>query len=182
MNNQIKDIADRIKDLREFSDYTVEEFAKKANIPYEDYLDIESGKTDISIGKLYNIAAALMIDPTVLLNGENSTAREIQVVYEGNGMKVDRYDGYSFVSLAHKFIGRKMEPMIVTLRGGIAPELVQHTGQEFNYVLKGKIRLLIGSKEYFLRAGDCAYFDPTIPHAQVSMEEESRFLTIILEE
>lgn len=53
MNNQIKDIADRIKDLREFSDYTAEEFAKKANIPYEDYLDIESGKTDISIGKLY---------------------------------------------------------------------------------------------------------------------------------
>lgn len=182
MNDQLKLIAERIKDLREFSDYTTEELAKKVNIPHDDYLDIENGKTDIPIGMLYNIAAALQIDPTVLLTGESSSTDEAQVVYDGKGMEIERYKGYSFVSLAHKFINRKMEPMIVTLKGGIEPELVQHTGQEFNYVISGKIRVLHGNKEYYLRAGDCIYFNPAIPHAQISMDAESKFLTIILEE
>lgn len=182
MNSQLTLISARIKDLREFSDYTTKEFAAKVGMAHEDYIEIESGRVDIPIGSLYNIAAALEIDPTVLLTGENSTDCEAVVVYDGNGMKVERYAGYSFVSLAHKFIGRKMEPMIVTLKSGIEPELVKHTGQEFNYVLSGKLRVLVGNKEYYLRTGDCIYFDPNIPHAQISMEEESKFLTVILEE
>lgn len=181
MNKQLSLIMARIKDLREFSDFSTEELAKRAGIAHEDYVDMENGIAELPIGALYNIAAALEIDPTVLLAGENSTKEEVAVVYEGKGMKVDRYDGYSFVSLAHEFLGRKMEPMIVTLKNGIEPELVQHSGQEFNYVLEGELRVLVGTKEYYLRSGDCIYFNPTIPHAQISMVSESKFLTVILE-
>lgn len=181
MDKKIKDIAIRIKDLREFSDYTIEEFAQKVNLPQEDYKKIEDGVVDIPIGTMYNIAAALEIDPTVLLTGQNSDRKEVAICYAGQGLEIERYDGYCFSSLAHKFFGREMEPMLVTLREGIAPELVKHSGQEFNYVLSGKIRVLIGNKEYFLRAGDSIYFNPNIPHAQVSMQGESTFLTVILE-
>lgn len=181
MQKQISDIANRIKDLREFSDYTVEEFAKKVNMSIEDYQEIESGAIDIPIGALYNIAAALEIDPTVLLTGENSDDTEASVCYAGQGLEIQRYEGYSFNSLAYKFFGRSMEPMLVTIKEGVAPELVKHTGQEFNYVLSGKLRVLIGNKEYYLRAGDSIYFDPNVPHAQVSMQGESTFLTVILE-
>lgn len=182
MNEQLRTIAARIKDLREFSDYSTQELAKLAGIAHEDYLDIENAVVDIPIGSLYNIAKALQIDPTVILLGENSSNNEAAVVYDNDGLKIERYPGYSFVSLAHKFIDRKMEPMVVTLKGGIEPELVKHTGQEFNYVLSGKLRVIVGSKEYYLRAGDCIYFNPTLPHAQVSMDVESKFLTVILEE
>lgn len=181
MDKKIKDIASRIKDLREFSDYSIEEFAKKVNMSAEDYKDIESGTIDIPIGAMYNIAAALEIDPTVLLTGQNSDNKEVAICYAGQGLEIERYDGYSFSSLAHKFFDRAMEPMLVTLSDEVTPELVKHTGQEFNYVLSGKLRVLIGNKEYFLRAGDSIYFDPNIPHAQVSMQGESTFLTVILE-
>lgn len=181
MDKKIKDIAARIKDLREFSDYTLEEFSAKVKMSVEDYKNIEEGNVDIPIGTMYNIAAALEIDPTVLLTGQNSDRKEVAVCYAGQGLEIERYDGYSFSSLAHKFFNREMEPMLVTISEGVAPELVKHTGQEFNYVLSGKLRVLIGNKEYYLRAGDCIYFDPNIPHAQVSMQGESTFLTVILE-
>lgn len=181
MNKESLMIAARIKDLREFSDFTTEELSAKAGIAHGDYLDIENGVVDIPIGSLYNIAAALEIDPTVLLTGENSGKKDVAVVYDGAGMRIDRYAGYSFVSLAHEYEGREMEPMIVTLNEGIEPELVQHTGQEFNFVLSGKLRVIVGTNEYYLRAGDSIYFNPNIPHAQVSMDGESKFLTVILE-
>lgn len=181
MNQQITLMAARIKDLREFSDYSTEEFAALAGISLDDYIDIESGECDIPIGSLYNIAAALKIDPTVLLTGENSTKTDAQVVYKGQGTKIVRYDGYEFESLAAKFIDRQMEPMIVNLKQSVEPELVKHTGQEFNYVLEGSLRILVGDKEYYLRAGDSIYFNPTLPHAQIAMNGDSRFLTVILE-
>ncbi len=181
MDKKIKDIAGRIKDLREFSDYSIADFANKVNMTIEDYTKLEQGEMDIPIGIMYNIAAALEIDPTVLLTGQNSDSKEVALCYAGQGLVIERYDGYSFSSLAHKFFNREMEPMLVTISEGVAPELVQHTGQEFNYVLSGKLRVLIGNKEYYLRAGDSIYFDPNIPHAQVSMQGESTFLTVILE-
>lgn len=59
MDKKIKDIASRIKDLREFSDYSLDDFAKKVNMSVEDYKNIEDGVVDIPIGTMYNIAAAL---------------------------------------------------------------------------------------------------------------------------
>lgn len=182
MNEQLAIISARIKDLREFGGYSAEELAVKANIDYEDYIKIEEGQADIPIGRLYDIAKALEVDPTVLLTGEDSDEIDAVVVYNGKGTKVERYEGYSFISLASQFYGRKMEPMIVTLKGSTEPELVKHNGQEFNYVLEGEIRVLVGKKEYYLSKGDSIYFNPTIPHAQISMVEESRFLTVILED
>lgn len=181
MNQQLAAIAARIKDLREFSDISIEEFADKINMDKIEYAELESGEKDIPIGTLYNIAAALQIDPTVLLSGESSLEDEVAIVYDGAGMKVDRYDGYKFTSLAYNYYGRAMEPMIVELSPDISPELVHHSGQEFNYVLEGNLRVIIGKKEYYLRKGDSIYFNPTLPHAQVAMNGNAKFLTVILE-
>lgn len=182
MNKQLALISARIKDLREFGGYSAEELANKASIDYRDYLKIEEAQVDIPIGRLYDIARALEVDPTVLLTGKDSIENEVAVVYSGNGTSVERYLGYNFTSLAGEFYGRKMEPMVVTLKAGPEPELVKHNGQEFNYVLEGQIRVLVGNREYYLRKGDSIYFNPTIPHAQISMEDESKFLTVILED
>lgn len=181
MNSQILKIAERIKDLREFSDFSQKELAISAHIPLEDYMEYEAGTKDIPIGHLYSIASALSIDPTVILTGEYNLSSAPCVVYEGKGMKVDRYEGYSFTSLAHNFYGRAMEPMIVTLDEGVEPELVIHSGQEFNYVLEGSIRVIVNDREYYLRKGDSIYFNADKPHAQVSMNGTSKFLTVILE-
>lgn len=175
------DVAAKIKDLREFCDYTTLDMAKKIGISEAEYIEYEEGRKDIPIGTFYNIAAALAIDPTVLLTGKMSSRQDCDVVYEGKGTEVERYKGYKFISLANKFIGRVMEPMLVELDPDVEPDPVTHSGQEFNYVLSGKLRVVLGEKEYYLREGDSIYFNPRIPHAQIAMDGKAKFLTIILE-
>lgn len=172
-------ICARIKDLREFSDYSEETFAAKLNITTQEYCEYESGARDIPIGLLYNISAALQIDPSVILFGKNATKKEAAVVYDGNGTVIERYDGYSFVSLNSDFMDRSIEPMLVTIKDGVKPELVKHKGQEFNYVLSGALRVIVGEREYYLRAGDSIYFDASLAHAQIAMDTEAKFLTVI---
>ncbi|MDD3946512.1 MAG: XRE family transcriptional regulator [Clostridia bacterium] len=172
-------ICNRIKDLREFSDYTAEQFAAKLGMSAAEYTDYENGIKDIPIGLLYNIASALQIDASVILFGKNATKKNAAVVYEGKGVEIERYQGYSFISLNSDFIAPELEPMLVTIKEGANPEPVQHKGQEFNYVLEGSLRVIVGEKEHYLKAGDSIYFDASLPHAQIAMEKQARFLTVI---
>ena len=93
---------------------------------------------------------------------------------------IERYPGYSFEALAHNFIGRDKEPMIVTLSSSQErAALVSHSGQEFNYVLEGTIGITLGNRTFELNAGDSVYFMPSIPHGQFAISETAKFLTII---
>jgi len=177
--DKLEMICARIKDLREFSDYTVSDFASKLNMSAAEYQDYETGIKDIPIGLLYNIATTLQIDPSVILFGKNATKKYAAVVCAGKGTEIERYDGYSFVSLNSDFIDRTMEPMLVTIKEGTTPEPVQHRGQEFNYVLKGSLRVIVGEKEHYLKTGDSIYYDASLPHAQIAMERQAEFITVI---
>jgi quercetin dioxygenase-like cupin family protein len=100
----------------------------------------------------------------------------------GKGIQVERYPGYEYSSLAYNFKGRTMEPLLVYLDPEKEPApLVRHSGQEFNYVAEGKVRVTVGSRDYELAAGDSIYFDARIPHAQCAVDTPSRFITVIQE-
>lgn len=104
------------------------------------------------------------------------------IVRQGRGVSVERYKGYKFSSLAFNYIGRQFDPMVVDLEPmENPPELVVHGGQEFNYVLKGTVQLVIGSREFLLEAGDSAFFNPMTPHGQRAVGGPVKFLTIINE-
>lgn len=180
---QVQQIAARVREMREILDLTPEALAEAIDVTPETYLSYESAQTDIPIGKLYLIAAVMHVDPTVLLMGDEPRMVDYTVVRQGNGIQIDRYAGYRFTSLAYNYIGRQMEPMIVTLDPDkTRPELVTHDGQEFNYVLEGTVAVTIDDKECILRAGDSIYFNPKIPHGQRAVGSRSaRFLTVINE-
>lgn len=75
-----------------------------------------------------------------------------------------------------------MKPMLVDISPTDKPELVCHAGQEFNYVLSGMLRVVVGDEEFYLHAGDSIYFDPSLPHAQMAMgDKPARFITVINE-
>lgn len=172
----------RIRELRDILDITPEEMAEKLEIDVEYYNDIESGKKDIPISMLYEVASILGVDFTTLLTGDSPKMKAYTVVRAGAGAVVERYPGYDYTSLCYNFIGREMEPMLVHLQPeDKMPALVSHSGQEFNYVLKGRVRVVIGKKEHILCTGDCIYFDPLIPHGQQAVDEPAEFLTVIKE-
>ncbi len=182
MIDQIKVIADRVRELRDILEIEDTALAEKIGVSLEEYRAYENAEDDIPVGKLYLIAAELGVDPTVLLSGQSPRMEDYTIVRGGKGVSVERYAGYRFTSLAFNFKNRDMEPMIVSLLPtDEKPELVTHAGQEFNYVLKGCVVVTIGKREHVLYAGDSIYFNPAIPHGQHCTDEPSEFLTVINE-
>ncbi|GKH45923.1 MULTISPECIES: helix-turn-helix domain-containing protein [Anaerotruncus] len=182
MNDQIKQIAQRIRELREILDVDAADLAKQVNVSVAEYNRYENAESDIPIGVIYAVAAALNVDPTVLLTGDAPRMSDYTIVRQGRGVSVERYKGYKFSSLAFNYIGRQFDPMVVDLEPmENPPELVVHGGQEFNYVLKGTVQLVIGSREFLLEAGDSAFFNPMTPHGQRAVGGPVKFLTIINE-
>ncbi|MEA4854395.1 MAG: XRE family transcriptional regulator [Christensenella sp.] len=181
MNNQVIQIAARIRELREILDISREELAKKVGVSIGEYERYENAQDDIPIGVLYGVAAELHVDPTELLTGEAPRMDEYTIVRGGNGVCVERYPGYAFTALAFNYKHRDMEPMIVTISPNDEAELVTHGGQEFNYVLEGSVKVVIQSREFILEAGDSIYFNPKLPHGQRAVGGQAKFLTIINE-
>ena len=182
MSNDIQSIAGRLAELRTFSDYTTAQMAELLGIGENEYISFESGKGEIPINLIYKFASVVDSEPMYILRGAMPTKDDAVVVYNGTGLNVERYEGYVFTPLAPDFKHKIMNPMLVTLSPTDTPELVVHSGQEFNFVLEGKLRVIVGDQEYFLRAGDSLYFNPAYPHAQVPMEgKPAKFLTVITE-
>lgn len=182
MYRQQQEIASRIKELREILDIDVVTMAKKLDISIEEYYLYEKGKKGIPISTLYKIAGLLHVDYTVLLTGEDPKMSTYSVVRNGEGIAIDRFEGYHFESLAYNFKHKVMEPMLVTLEPKKEePPLVMHEGQEFNLCLLGKMKVTIGKNEIILSEGDSIYFNPQLPHGQAAVEGTAKFLTVITE-
>jgi transcriptional regulator with XRE-family HTH domain len=175
-------IPQRLRELREDEEIRIVDLVRETGISAEDYAGYESGTLDIPISILYKIAAALKVDPTVLLTGEDPRMESAAVCRAGQGVQIERYPGYEFSSLAYNFKGRTIEPLLVYLDPS-KPEaaMVCHGGQEFNYVTEGKVRITVGKRAYILAEGDSIYFDAGLPHGQAAMDGPARFITIIQE-
>ena len=182
MINELASIPERIKELREILEISALDMAANIHVPLETYNKYESGDLDIPISVLYNIAGRLGIDVTVLMTGEDPRMESAAVCRKGKSVQIERYPGYEYSSLAYNFKGRTMEPLLVLLDSS-RPQAAQvsHSGQEFNYVVEGKMKVTVGRAEYILAEGDSIYFDATLPHGQSAVDGSARFITIIQE-
>lgn len=183
-NNELcNETAARIRELRESSDASIENTAAMMGISPDTLRMYEEGKTDIPIGILYAAAGIFGVDLTDLMTGKSPNLSRYCVVRSGKGPEIERYPGYRFQSLAFDFQNRLFEPLLVTLNPEmnetIAP--VTHSGQEFNLVMSGKIRVIIGGSTIDLDTGDSIFFDPSIPHGQWALDHApASFLTVIM--
>jgi transcriptional regulator with XRE-family HTH domain len=181
MNERVKDIAARVRGLRVLLGFSEPEVASKVNLPIEEYRAYENGEDDIPISILYEVADFFQVDMTEILTGVSPKLHDVCFVKSGKGLKIERFDQYDFQSLAYNYVHRKTEPFLVTLTPGNMPEMVSHTGQEFNYCLEGTMKVIVGKDEYELKAGDSLYFNSIIPHKMLAVgEKTAKFLTVIL--
>jgi transcriptional regulator with XRE-family HTH domain len=181
-HDKLSQIPGRIRELREIEEISAIDMARDIGASPADYARYETGEKDIPISALYKIAACLGVDATVLLTGEEARMESAAVCRAGQGVEVERYPGYEFASLAYNFKGRTMEPLLVYLDPS-KPEAaaVRHGGQEFNYVIEGRVQVTVGKRSYVLAAGDSIYFDAALPHGQAAVGGPARFITIIQE-
>lgn len=184
MTEQIKQIAERIKEIREISGISAETLAKKLGIATDLYIKYESGNSDIPVGIIFEISELFKIELAVMLGGDSPKLKVYGVVRNGKGLKLERRKQYKYESLADNFINKKSEPFMVTIdpqqEKGIL-EFNSHPGQEFNYVVKGSMMSIIDGHEIILNEGDSIYFDSGYKHAMRALNNEQvKFLAIVL--
>ncbi|MEG1967171.1 MAG: XRE family transcriptional regulator, partial [Clostridia bacterium] len=183
MSDPVKQIAMRILDLREISDYTVEQMADALQVPVEDYRRYESGEVDMPISFLVKIGEVFHVDMTEMLTGEAPRLNVFSVTRAGKGQEINRHDQYIYKNLAYNFVHRKIEPLYVTVPPDVNRTLApnSHDGQEFDYILSGTMHMVIGKNDLVLHPGDSVYYDSHTPHAMQALGEEPvHFLAMVI--
>ncbi len=184
MDEQIKQIAERLRGLRDVLELTTADIASDCDINEEEYIKAESGNTDISVSLLQKIARRYGVALDTLMFGEEPKMSSYFLTRAGKGTSIERSKAYKYQSLAAGFINRNADPFIVTVepKGNDEPiHFNSHAGQEFNLVLEGRLMLCIDGKELLLNEGDSIYFDSKLPHGMKAMDGKPvRFLAIIM--
>jgi len=185
MSDQIGQIAERMKELREVSGVTVESLAKHLGISAETYREYESGCIDMPVSLLYEIAGKFNVELTELLTGERPRLHTYSLTRKGKGVAVNRVEHYDYQSLALNFAHKHMEPLLVTIEpekpSDPPMETNAHPGQEFDYMLDGTLAVTIDGHELVLNEGDALFFDSHYPHSMRALNDKpAQFVAVIL--
>lgn len=183
--NNVK-VGEKIKQIRESMGLTLQELADRTGFSPAFLSQIENHLISPPLGAIINIANSLEIEIGTLFNQSGKAPftlvrkDERQITSRVASKEGVRY-GYSYESLAPNKVNRKMEPFLVTLeptaKKGVPYE---HNGEEFLFVLEGKVEIQLGDHRDILEAGDSIYYDSTIAHRVSCAEGDcARIIAVI---
>jgi mannose-6-phosphate isomerase-like protein (cupin superfamily)/DNA-binding XRE family transcriptional regulator len=182
MTEQLREIGLRLSSLRNIAELTPETFCEKADVTTEVLAAYEKGELDFSFSFLYNAARILGVDVVDLMSGDSPHLSNWCLVRKGEGYAIDRRAAYKYSQLAFTFRKKKAEPFMVTVEPKEdKPSQHAHDGQEFNWMVSGRMRFFIADKEYVLEPGDSVYFNASIPHAMQALDKApAQFLAVVM--
>jgi len=176
MDYNLKEVAGRIKDLREAKGYSQEELAKLTGVSVEDYKVLEEGETDFSFTFIYKCAKACGVEVVDILEGTSTTLTSFAITRKGEGLKIVKKQGVVYNNLAPKFKDKLAEPFLVKFP--FLPEeqnaplkLNSHKGQEFDVIVKGSLKVQVGNHVDILHEGDSIFYNSIIPHGMIAVSE-----------
>jgi len=186
MTYKIREIAGRIRELREVTGISVEEMAQRTDTTVEEYLQYEAGNRNMSIAFLYRCVLIFGVDFGDLLEGHSPKLRSYALTRKGEGQRIEEAHNMIGFNLAAGFRNRIALPLYMELKyrpGGEYEdlELVTHEGQECDIVIRGRMRIQIGEHSEILNPGDCIYYDSATPHGMTAVDgEDCAFYAIVL--
>ena len=186
MDYKIREVAARIRELREISGFTVEEMARRTDLSVEEYIQCETGNHNLSIAFLYRCTLSFGVDMGDLLEGRSPKLRSYDLTRKGEGQRIEEAHHMVGYNLAADFRNRIALPLYMEMkyRPGAEYEdieLVTHEGQECDIVIRGHMKIQIGGRTEILHAGDTIYFDSSTPHGMIAVDgEDCAFYAFVL--
>ena len=155
-------IGERIKNLRQLSSLTQEELAERANLTKGFISQIERDLTSISLDSLVQILDAL--DENI--SDFFKEASQEKIVYKGTDrVAIEKEKIEKFELLVPGSTNRRLEPILLTLKKGEAtPKEKPHEGEEFGFVLRGRVNVRFGREVLKLKKGECFYLSAEKEH------------------
>ena len=172
---QLSEVASRIRELRDVMGFSAAEMAKKTNLNEEKYLEYESGKVDIPFTFIHKCALSFGVEMTELLEGKTAKLTSYTVTRKGRGQETAKEDGIDIANLAPKFKDKLAEPYWVKYEYSASQQnkpihLTTHSGQEFDLVLSGRLKVQVGEHTEILDEGDSIYYNSSTPHGMIAVD------------
>lgn len=182
MNTTIRQMAARLRGLRESLELSQAQAAAQCKVNQNDYQRYESGESDIPMSFLCTAAQAFGVETAALITGEDPHPVPFFVTRKGTGAAIERTCCYKYQALSAGFPQAKAVPFEVTVEAELKEmHINSHAGQEFNLVLEGELELQVAGHSVQLCEGDSIYFDATQPHGMRALnDKKARFLAVIV--
>ena len=184
--NQLMDIAMRIRGMREILGYSMQYMAEQTEVSEQVYRQYETGTVDLPFTFLHKCSKVFGIEITILLEGRSAKLSGYTVTRRGKGLVTASEDGITIQDMAPMFRKKLATPYWVTYE--YSEELqnkpihtTTHAGQEFNLVIKGAMRIVVGDHEEILREGDSIFYKSSTPHGMIAIDgKDCVFLSMIM--
>src|ERR1700740_241123 len=150
----------RLRELRSERGMTLQAVADRANIDISTLSRLESGKRRVALDHIPALSTALGVSADELLGAASASDPRVRV-------EARRHDGmtvWPLTRLRPPNGPRAYKIAIAARRRRPPKELPSHEGLDWVYVLRGPLRLLLGSEEFVLEAGEAAEFSALTPH------------------
>ena len=155
-------IGGKIRELRNQYGLTQEELADRTELTKGFISQLERGLSSASVATLQDIVTCLGSNLSDFFRDE--AVPQMVFTEEDVSTKVDR-NGNTTKWLVPTAQRRSLEPILVTLQPGQAlDEDKPHEGEEFGYVLSGKIELHHGDRTYVVNAGETFIYEANRSH------------------
>ena len=185
-SSKIYEVAARIRELREIAGYSQEEMAQRTEVSPEMYRLYEEGQTDFPFTFIHKCALEFGVEITDLMEGKSARLTGYTVTRKGMGEVTAKETGLEIRSLAPLFKRKIAEPYFV--RYEYVPEqqsrpihLTRHSGQEFDLILSGSLKVQVGEHIEVLHEGDSIYYDSSKPHGMIAVDgADCLFCAVVL--
>jgi len=167
-----------MKQLRLLRKVSFEQLANKTGFSQRYLKEIEEGLAIPPVSAVIQIAKALAIDAGSFLSAEERQAsekRRKESFYK-------RTQAYSYKTLTPDAETRHMKAFLVTIDPRQDHRMVEykHEGEEFLYVLKGHIEVMVGENENLLKKGETLHFNSGITHKLRNVSDEEAKLLVVI--
>ncbi|MFJ8547281.1 helix-turn-helix domain-containing protein [Streptomyces sp. NPDC093586] len=153
-------VAPQLRALRRRAALTLEAAARAAGLSPAHLSRLETGQRQPSLPMLLSLARVYGTTVSELL-GEKAAERD--AVVRAGGMEPTAAGGWTYWQAGGS--GRGMQALRVRVPHGSQGDIVRvHPGEEWLYVLRGRLRLRLGDAVHLLAPGDSAHFDSLTPH------------------
>ncbi len=185
-NEKLLEVAVRIKEMREICGISIEDMAEKTEVTPNEYRLYEAGEADFPFSFIHKCALVFDIDITDLLEGHSANLSSYTVTRKGQGQATAKEQGIDIQNLAPKFRNKIAEPYWVKYE--YKPELQnkpislsKHSGQEFDFIISGSLKVQVGDNVEYLNEGDSIYYNSSTPHGMIAVDgEDCLFVAVVL--
>jgi len=181
-----EEIGRRIKMMRQEKGLSLAELSNLTGFNIDLLSQIEENRVQPQLGTVMKLSKALDSAFSRLVSGVGDkiysvTRKDERKIVSRSTSRKGQRQIYTYRSLAPEVKGRHMEALVVQLDENPDEEMSVHGGEEFIYVLDGRVSLTIGSDHFDLEPGDSVYYLSTTPHLVASKGGKATILAVIYE-